>query len=126
MELIKNHSSDAPFMGPKHGSNFGKCYGSLVGNCLKMSHIKLLNSQERKKILQEKANLNKGSPEDYELCKTLAESHKCSRKRLLTREITCKENSLELHKKVTFFFKKKKGKEKKMRKNEEKKKGVTF
>jgi len=104
MELVKNHTSGAPFRGPKHGDTFGN-YGSLVGNALKMEHIKLLSTEERRGRLKSISMQNKGDENDRALAIKLGKDFPCLRKRLLTREVTCKENPHQLYKKMDLRIK---------------------
>ena len=86
--------------GPKWKSSFGKCYGNQNGIMFSIDSIKLLNPEERKGKLKAIASQNAGSAEDVKKCETLVHFFKCQKKRMTTREVTCKESPIVVNKKL--------------------------
>jgi len=100
MELVKNNCNDSTYVGPKWKSSFGKCYGNQNGIMFSIDSIKLLNPEERKGKLKAIASQNAGSAEDVKKCETLVHFFKCQKKRMTTREVTCKESPIVVNKKL--------------------------
>jgi hypothetical protein len=101
MELVKKFAIDRPFPLKQQNIHATKCYNNQKGLVFSMSDI-LLKSNKLvkqcrfylifvlKKILFR--NENKGTVNQEYKCTQLAILYACTRKKLLIREATCKEN----------------------------------
>jgi len=92
IELVKKFSSDCPFSQPE--KNCSKFYQNQHGLRISLEHLRLLSPLLRKTTLQEWKQKNGGTEEQQLRCEQLAHKFPCSRKKLLIREASCKENPL--------------------------------
>ena len=87
-ELVKRFATDyiCPF--PKRRK--GKTYGDQEGITFLLAAIDFPSRTQRKREVKAIKEQNSGTLEQLEKCKSLATTHRCSRKRLLIRGATCK------------------------------------
>lgn len=87
---MKKFSSDYSF--PTTTKRVGKCYGNQVGLAFSMKSLEFNSSTTKKEIQRKMKAENKGTDAEHAKCLELAEEFRCSRKKLLIREATCKES----------------------------------
>eukprot|EP00734_Pompholyxophrys_sp_LG126_P000362 Pompholyxophrys_sp_v1_NODE_133_length_1678_cov_1.174877.p2 type:complete len:252 gc:universal NODE_133_length_1678_cov_1.174877:781-26(-) len=92
MELIKHHSADFCFKYSDGTRKMGKKYNVQVGLSFSTADIKLWTKAEKKETKKQKQRISRGNNEERLFLKSLCEKYKCTNKRLLIREATCKTN----------------------------------
>jgi len=90
-ELVKKFSGDYVFKSQKKKP--GKVYGAQEGIEFSIKSIGWVSSKEKKEVYMKMRERSGGDEGQRKMCKELAQLFRCSRKKLLIRETTCKESA---------------------------------